>query len=447
MIFSRGAAAFTAVCISIGAGGAVAQQALFAEDKAALRVEQQQVFAEMFQKPDDLDLMFRYALVSIQLEDLEAAITTLERMLIYNKDIPRVHMELGAAYYRLGSYKTAKYYFNNVLAFDDIPPEIVSKANEFLRVIEQRTQKSVFVGSVSAGVAFASNATLGPDDPTVTINGIPGFNIGDGVETDDFGIRTSATISHFYDLDQPDSDFWRTDASLFNLHYFSETQNDIDSLQLRTGPQVSLDDKQFGPKLRPFLEVDHVRSGNEALYATFGAGAEYQDTLSDVMSVFGTARIGYRDYFNGRDDFDAVVLRGSGGVAFIPDPNLVLRSALFAERTEADANENAFVELTLRGSATYNYDSDFEFADRLWSLNAFAQATYRKFDDVAAQFAAQTNGSGRRDYDFRAGLRHTFYLTDGFWVAADADFLMRDSNIDLFQIDNFGAALSIGMDF
>lgn len=52
----------------------------------------------MFVRPDDLELMFEYALISVQLEDLEAAITTLERMLIYNRDLPRVHMELGAAY-------------------------------------------------------------------------------------------------------------------------------------------------------------------------------------------------------------------------------------------------------------------------------------------------------------------------------------------------------------
>ena len=435
------------VASAVLATGANAQSGLLADDKAELRAEQKVIFAQMFDDPDNLDLMFSYALVSIQLEDLEAAISTLERMLIYNKDIPRVHMELGAAYYRLGSYETAKYYFNNVLEFPNIPPEVVSKANEFLRAIEQRTQKSAFVGSVSAGVAYASNATLGPDDPTVQIFNTP-FVLGQGdVEGDDFGIRTTAQLSHFYDLGQPDSDFWRTDASIFNLHYFDTTRNDIDSVQLRTGPQISLDDQQFGPKIRPFAEVDHVRSGNDSLYSTFGAGAEYQDTLSDVLSIYGSARVGYRDYYNGRDDFDSVVLRASGGAAYFPDPNLVLRGSLFLERLDADADTNSLFEATLRADATYSYDSGMEFADRLWSLNAFTQVSYRKFDEIGGEFAGQTGGDGRRDYDLRGGLRHTFYLQDGLWIAAEADFLIRDSNVDLFEIDNVGAALSVGVDF
>lgn len=422
----------------------LAQTSVLGNDKADLREEQRIVFGEMFERPDDLSLMFRYALVSIRLEDLEAAISTLERMLIYNKALPRVHMELGAAYYRLGSYETAKYYFKNVLDFDDVPAEVVAKAKEFLRAIAQRTEKSVFVGSVSAGFAYASNATLGPDDPTVELFGNPNFVLDDdSIEDDDFGFRSSASLSHFYDLEQADSDFWRTDLSVFNLHYFQEHGNDIDSVQLRSGPQVSLDDRQFGPKIRPFAEFDFVRSGNEFLYATIGGGVDFTDTLSDTLSVFGTARIGYRNYTSGRNDFDAWVMRATGGVAYIPHRTTVLRGAFFLERNQADEDVNSFIEATARLSATYSYDSDFDFADRLWSATAFAQFGHRAFDEPTT-FNPDRK---RRDYDLRFGGRHTFYLEDGLWIALDADFLTRDSNVDLFKIDNFGGALSVGFDF
>ena len=137
--FAAASTIATFLCSSLAS-----QTTILSDEKTALRVEQQAVFEQMFDKPDDLDLMFRYAIVSIQLEDLEAAISTLERMLIYNREIPRAHMELGAAYYRLGSYKTASYYFDNVLAFTDVPPQVRSRAEEFKRAIDQRTQKSVF---------------------------------------------------------------------------------------------------------------------------------------------------------------------------------------------------------------------------------------------------------------------------------------------------------------
>jgi tetratricopeptide (TPR) repeat protein len=439
---------YLAACLSALATGATAQTfAALGDNKAGLREEQKAIFAQMFEDPDNLDLMFSYALVSIRLEDLEAAISTLERMLIYNKDLPRVHMELGASYYRLGSYKTAAYYFNNVLAFDNVPPVVVSRANEFLRAIEQRTQKSAFIGSVSAGVAYASNATLGPDDPTVLLFGLPAVLAPEFLEDDDFGIKTTASLSHFYDLDQPDSDFWRTDLSAFSLHYFDATSSDIDSFLLTTGPQISLDDKQFGPKLRPFVELDYVRSGNDALYASGGVGAEYTDTLSDTLSVFGTVRLGYRDYFNGRDDFDAVVIRATAGASYFPSNDLALRGAVFFERVDADQGFNSTLEGTLRASATYSYDSGFDFAGRLWNLTGFVQTTARQFDDANPVLVGVAGTKERSDIDLRAGLRHMVYLQDGLWISADIDGLSRISNIDNFDLKNIGGGISVGLDF
>ncbi|MEX2454591.1 MAG: tetratricopeptide repeat protein [Rhodospirillaceae bacterium] len=442
-------ALISAVAVSVLAFGAATAQETgpLGQDKAALRAQQKAIFAEMFERPDDLELMFSYALVSIQLEDLEAAITTLERMLIYNRDLPRVHMELGAAYYRLGSYNTASYYFDNVLAFPDVPPMVRAKTEEFKRGIAQRTQKSVFTGSVGTGIAYASNATLGPGDPTVQLFGLPAILAGDFLEDDDFGIRTTGAVSHFYDLGQPDSDFWRTDASLFSLHYFDTSESDVDSVLLRTGPQISLDARQFGPKLRPFVEGEYVRSGNDSLYSTFSVGTEFYNTPSDELSVYGSARVGYRDFYNGNDDFDAVVLRGDAGVAYLPDPDIVLRGGLFLERQETDKDYNSFTEATLRASATWTYDSGVEVADRLWSLTGFAQVAARRFDDPDPVLVGAGSGTEREDVDLRAGLRHVFHLMDGVWVAADVDGLMRDSNIRNFDLDNVGAALSVGFDF
>ena len=441
-------AAVFAGMLALG-GGAVEAQSfnLSADQKTELRAEQRAVFEQMFQAPDDLDLMFRYALISIQLEDLEAAITTLERMLIYNKDLPRVHMELGAAYYRLGSYETAKYYFTNTLAFDNVPGQVRGKAEEFLAAIDRRTQKSVLVGSAGAGLVYASNANLGPDDSDVLLFGAPATLNNQFLEDDDFAARATLNLTHYYDLDRPNSDRWRTDFSAFSLHYFDETNNDIDAFLLRTGPQLSLDDQEFGPKIRPIVELDYVRAGNDDLYGTAGVGAEYQDTISDTMSLFGSLRVGYRDYFNGQDDFDSLLVRGSVGAAFIPDQNTVVRAMLFAERRDADDDINSTIEVSARLSGTMTYESGFDFAERLWALSGFVQGSYRIHDDPDPVLVGAASGRERRDVDFRAGVSNTFYLMDGFWISAEVNGLLRDSNIRNFDIDNFGGGITAGIDF
>ena len=58
-------------------------------------------FQEMLRQPDNLEVLFSFATLAAQTGDLEGAISTLERMLLINPDLPRVRLELGVLYYRL----------------------------------------------------------------------------------------------------------------------------------------------------------------------------------------------------------------------------------------------------------------------------------------------------------------------------------------------------------
>ena len=61
-------------------------------DQAADQAELERVYDDLFQQmlldPNNLDLMFRYAAVATRLENYEAAISALERMLLVNPDLP-----------------------------------------------------------------------------------------------------------------------------------------------------------------------------------------------------------------------------------------------------------------------------------------------------------------------------------------------------------------------
>ena len=57
---------------------------------------------QMLARPNDLDLAFEYATLSSQVGDYEGAVSTLERMLIYAPNTPRLQLELGILYYKLG---------------------------------------------------------------------------------------------------------------------------------------------------------------------------------------------------------------------------------------------------------------------------------------------------------------------------------------------------------
>lgn len=444
------AAAVIALGLALGAGAVSAQEA---EGEAQLRAEQVAMFQDMLAAPDDVDLMYRYALTSIRLKDYEAAITTLERILIFNPSLPQVKLELGAAYFRIGSYPVAGAYFQDVIDDPAATADQKQRASQFMAEIDRRTQTSYFVGRVSAGALFTTNANNGPDSPNIELGGVI-VQLTDPNATDqtDIGAVVSGNISHFYDMGLPTGDQWRSDLGFYSARFADTKDGAVDVVLFRTGPRLSLDDDRYGPKIRPYVEFDHVRYGNDPLYTTFGAGVELTNTINQQLSAFGDLRIGYRDdhtpIFSATPgappvrDGDGLNVRARAGVTYFYDDATILRGyGLFTfedAKTGADRN----FELGFGGDATFRYDSGFDFADRRWEVDAGARLTYRKFDEIGI---AGNGTSPREDVDLMFSLGHTAFVGDGFGLVAKASYFVRESNSVTFELDNF--SLYAGAEF
>ena len=413
-----------------------------AEAKRDLRARQQDLFQQLLTQPDNIDLMFSYAKVSIDLEDYEAAISTLERLLIYRQDIPLVRLELAVAYFNLGSYEVAKLYFEQALAEPDLPDTAAARIKPYMEAIEFHTRTSAFSVIANVGITYATNANLGPDANEIRVDAFGGnVPLVRGQKEADFGVRTLINATHVYDLQRANDDAWKTDVSAFGIRYFEVEDGNVAFTRVRTGPRLSLTDEQFGPRLRPYLEGQYLNVRDRGLYASYGVGTEYSDTLSPIMSVFGDLGIRYRNYFRqeftGDDTYGAYL---SAGLAYIPIRDLILRGGGSVEIEFADDDFNSNIEAGLRASAEYQYDSGIDWVDRKWSLTGFAEFRARQFEEPNAFIAADTK---RRDYDIRGGLSHVFTLSDGFGIQFDVDALLRESNIVNFELDNVSTTLSL----
>ena len=86
---------------AIGSDRAAAQDD--SADLDALQKQYDAAFQEIFKDPGNLDKSFQYAELAVKLGNFEAAISALDRMLLINPNLPRVRLELGVLYFRLGS--------------------------------------------------------------------------------------------------------------------------------------------------------------------------------------------------------------------------------------------------------------------------------------------------------------------------------------------------------
>ena len=246
-------AALAGLALSALSVSATAQTLLTGE--AELRQKQADQFQAMFDRPEDLDLMFAYALTSIQLKDFEAAISTLDRMLIFNPALVRVRLELAASYFRIGSYPIARHYFIQVAENPDADETLKARANEFLDVIDQRTRENYITGVIAANAIFTTNANNGPSTRDVIFRDQIVELTGDDVTSQtDIGASIALQATHVYDLGGVTEDSWRTNVALYSQRFASTEDGAADVVVLRTGPQLSADEDRYGVKIRPFIE-------------------------------------------------------------------------------------------------------------------------------------------------------------------------------------------------
>lgn len=434
-------AALAGLALSALSVSATAQTLLTGE--AELRQKQADQFQAMFDRPEDLDLMFAYALTSIQLKDFEAAISTLDRMLIFNPALVRVRLELAASYFRIGSYPIARHYFIQVAENPDADETLKARANEFLDVIDQRTRENYITGVIAANAIFTTNANNGPSTRDVIFRDQIVELTGDDVTSQtDIGASIALQATHVYDLGGVTEDSWRTNVALYSQRFASTEDGAADVVVLRTGPQLSADEDRYGVKIRPFIEFDHVRSSNDALFTTLGGGFEVQNTVNSKLTLTGELRLGYRE-FHSDDDQDGLTLRAVGAARYFYDDDLSFRVRALMEYDGADDRSDRSYEVGAEGALIYRYHSGLDFATRRWMATGSVRTIYRRFDEPGTGESSSTRT--REDIDLRLGLANTAYIGDGWSLLTKADYFMRDSNIRNFDIDSF--TLSVGAQF
>lgn len=426
---------FAAACL------AALPSAAFAQDSG--RAEQAALFARLQDAPDDPALAFEYVRLSLSLGDIEAAISTLERQLIYRPDDASVMVELGAAYFRLGSYGAAGHYFRRARDAG-VSPETDDRIEDFLAAIEDRSRRSKFAGSVSAGLVASTNANLGVDDRTIRFFGIPAIINEDFESQADTGFRIVGGVTHDYDLGRSNLDSWRTEASLYSIRFFNEDQGDVDSLAFSTGPNLALTDSAFGPQARPFAGVRFTRSAGAPFYNEYGGGLDLSDTLSPRWNAFGRAGAGYRDYIGGRDEYDGAVARGLAGVSYAPAQGLAVFALALADAEFADSAPQRNVELGVRVAAQYDYAPGFAAIDALWTLTGYAQASRREYAEPDPEVDPERT---RRDDDFRVGFAHLFRLGGGIGLQFDVDAFTQESTIVNYDLESVSGAVSAVFEF
>jgi hypothetical protein len=213
-----------------------------AQGHAALEARKAQLFREMLANPANLDVTFAYADVSARLGDYEAAVSALERMLLFNPNLPRVDVELGALYFRMGSYAVAESYFDKALA-QHPPPAVRERIADYLAKINSALSRHHVTGYLLFGTQYQSDANVAPGNATV-LGSFFGLSVPFSlpkqfVKAPDNNFFVNGSVIYDYDLETQNRDALEVTGVGFMNHYFIFDRLDLDYGEVTAGPRFN----------------------------------------------------------------------------------------------------------------------------------------------------------------------------------------------------------------
>ena len=244
-----------------------------------------ELFEQLLKDPKNIDLTFRYAEAAIKAGNIEAGISSLERLLLLDRDFPGVKLELAELYGRLHSYEMAKTY----LAEAEQEPGLDAKARGRLDAVrnelENATSPSKFTTNLFAGIRHQSDASAEPAGSDIVAGGVPQTLTTIFLNKPAWDAFATGNIQHAYDFGgiKLESNF---------LAYYSKSLGhstlDTGAIEVNTGPRFDLDVAGLHvASTRAYVLGNDVTLGERQFLHSVGTGVTFDRNISKELSASG----------------------------------------------------------------------------------------------------------------------------------------------------------------
>ena len=446
----RAVCGFFALALVVMPLGRAAAQEVSSQDKAALEAQKEALFQQMFRDPANLDVTFAYADVSARLGDYEAAVSALERMLLFNPNLPRVQLELGALYYRMGSYELARDYFDKAAAANP-PPEVRARLEQYLADIEKSQSRHHLSGYVFFGGQYQTDANvagssliLSPVGPVVLGNQF--------VKQASGSIFGSGSLLYSYDMETQNHDTLEVTSVGYLNHYFNAAVNrlDLSLLEVTGGPRFNFPSGLIGASaasLKPYIIGDEVGLGWNQYFAAGGPGIEYDEIVWNDLALKAAFEFRHKNYTNAPDRPLSTGLSGNDklvtlSVAKPITENTVLnlefdyldqltQLAFYTNTTYAVAGSYRIRYEDPTGFTPYPWETT-PFVGRAWSYYASPDPCCNTNPNPNIFFSTSTQLTQR----WRFGVTQTWPVTATAAIVAQLERDIVSSNLPLYSYNN-----------
>ena len=407
-------------------------------------------FDEMQRDPGNSDKALAYAEAAIKVGDLEGAIGALERLLIFNPDLPRIRLEVGVLYYRLGSYDLARSYLAQLADRADLPEDVRAKVKDYLAQIDQLSSQHRLTGQVLTGFRYQSNATYGPSGSGLSILGLnfPATSSGGKGDANFFGL---GAVNYVYDFQQPDPLTLEANLTMYGAKQFRQTFLDLSLTQIDVGPRFGLSNLLEGASVRPYVVGDYLSLGGSHFLASYGGGVNGFAPLMDRLTLLTNFEIQNRQYYTDASrprienrTGDYIAIRVSPQYALTE--NQLIGFLAEVDRTLAEQGYERQTQLVLGPTYQIRFDSPIPQTGLLrpWTGSLGFNHVWRWYsvpDVLVDPF------NTRRDSEYNLGATLEIGVVDGISTLLQAQQTWVNSNIQNYKYTNTIGVVAVSFTF
>ncbi|MEM9344184.1 MAG: tetratricopeptide repeat protein [Pseudomonadota bacterium] len=369
-----------------------------------------QVFQALLRDPSNIPLMLQYARLSVEIEDYEAAIGTLERLLDFDPTNQDARWELAQAYFALGQNEVANFHLNLYLERGDLTAGQRAEAQALNTEAQRRSDGGVTTrGRITAGLASRS-------------------------QEDDIGATLQADVSIDADVNNGALLRWDTDLQLRVVRFPENSTDDIFSFGARTGPVLSLDNIAFGQQLQPYLDYRFVDvDDDEDAGEQFAFGLGYTNAIDARWTIDADAQYGH--VFRSGSGFDSTYFSSRIGAQFRATQQTGFRALLQYLDDDEEEGGNDYTRWTGVLGASHDIPRPFLGVGESWSISGFSRVDADNYAD------------GREDDVLGVGVSLMTNLNDTTFVTLGVRQFDRSSSDPAFDEDNTIISLDAGFQF
>lgn len=413
--------------------------------------EYRAAFEAMQTDPGNAEKALAFAQVAIETGDIEGALSALERLLIFNPDLPRIRVEIGILYFRLGSFEEARAQLRRVLDEGKLAADDRARAEDYLSRTERNAASLQWRANFTSGMRWQSNANYGPQASTARLLGFDFPISGSGQKRADWSFFGAYGGGLSWD---PDLATWipfvvEANVNGFGQKQFKREDLDLFYIQPDIGPRFRLDMISQGLTIRPYGLANYFAVQADNFLKTTGGGVNVNAPVTDWFILDVTLEAQDRHYKQSAlrprvedrtGGFESVQVRPSFAIA----SNQVFSLLLERDKVEARERYQRAVYYVAGGNYLIRYGAPFAVTEQPWYTGLSLTRTWRDYR-VADVLIDPDHRQHDRQWDIAAN--QTVGLLESLSLVVQAQKTINVSNIPNYQYRNFTILTALAVQF